>query len=62
MDQNIGFLESVSDKIDGLIKILAHVKSLMVFAWNVQLEKNLSFGMVEEDALGCSEDSLDAEF
>jgi hypothetical protein len=34
----------------------------MVFAWNVQLEGNLGFWMIEEDALGRSEDSLDTKF
>ncbi len=62
MDQDVGFIKSVSDEIDGLIKVLSHVKSLMIFAWDVELEGNLSFGMVEENAFGGSENSLDAEF
>ncbi len=62
MDQDVGFIKSVSDEIDGLIKVLSHVKSLMIFTWNVELERNLGFGMVEENAFGGSENSLDAEF
>lgn len=61
MDQDVGFIKSVSDEIDGLIKVLRHIKSLMIFAWNVELERNLGFGMVEENAFGGSENSLDAE-
>lgn len=62
MHQDVGFFEGVSDKIDGLIKVLAHVKSLMVLSWNVELEWDLGFGVVEKDAFGSSEDGLDAKF
>ena len=62
MNENVGFFESVSDEIDGLIKEFGHVKSLMILTWNVELEWDLGFGVVKKDAFGCSENSLDTEF
>lgn len=62
MDQNVGFLQCVSDEWNGLIEILAHIEFFMVLSWNVKLEGDLSFGMVKEHAFCCSQYGFDSIF